>query len=254
MLGKMKICVLLLCWILPLGLHAQKKKREAAWASKPEPTDTLRPFVMPYQIAPLDTLIKRAQLHSPLLQSQDALIETKLVNREVTAFDWTDMARVFAGTSYGNGQILNNATDGGGTINTLATRQDVSYSVGFNFTLSPYDLITRKRRLQGLDTEILRAKTDRIVLEERIAESVIYRYQDLMLAIDMEKILLNSLQNQEINVELIEGYFQAGDVSYAEYNRAIESLTESRTDCAGALNTTKRAYLLLKSIVGDELY
>jgi outer membrane protein TolC len=250
----MRRSVLLLLLIIPLGLHAQIKRRALNLPPKIELPDTIKPLVMPYQVAPLDTLIKRAYLYSPLLKSQDALIETQVIARQNEAWDWADMARVFGGASYGNGQLLNNSTDGAGTINTLATRQDVYYSVGINLSLSPYDLLTRKRRLQGLDTEIVRSRIDRITLEERIAEAVLLRYQDLMLAIEMQEIRQQNFQNQQINTELAEGYFEAGDISYAEYNAALESLIKARIDYVTALHMTERAYLLLKSIVGNELF
>lgn len=254
MKGRISISLLLLCVWIPLGLTAQIKRRALDLPPKIELPDTIRPLVMPYQVAPLDTLIKRACIHSPMLQSQDALIETKIIARETEAWDWTDMGRVFGGASYGNGQLLNNSTDGAGTINTLATRQDVYYSMGVSLTLSPYDLLTRKRRLQGLDTEVVRARFDRLVIEERIAEAVMLRYQDLMLAIEMQEIRQQNFQNQQINTELAEGYFQAGDISYTEYNTALESLIKARIDYVSALNMTERTYLLLESIVGHELF
>lgn len=256
MISRTRIFVLLLlCWgMMPSGLQAQFKRRALSLPPKIELPDTLGPLIMPYQVAPLDTLIRRAYIYSPLLKSQDALIETKVITRETEAWDWTDMARVFGGASYGNGQLLNNSTDGAGTINTLATRQDVYYSVGLNLSLSPYDLLTRKRRLQGLDTEIMRSRIDRVVMEERIAEAVLLRYQDLMLAIEMQEIHQQNFQNQQINAELAEGYFEAGDISYAEYNLSLESLIKAKIDYVSALNMTERTYLLLQSIVGDEIF
>lgn len=240
--------------ILPAGVSAQID-REAVMLEDMMPViDSTGRLILPYELAPLDTLISRAHEYSPLLHSQDAVRDAAILNREIEGRKWMDMTKVFGNASYGTGQYLTNISDGVGQGATLAVRQNLFYNTGITMTVSPWDLITRKRRLEVMDADIYRASFEMHMLEDKVSETVIERYQGLMLAIEVQEIALQALSNQEINAELAERYFQTGDITFEEYTRALESRNKAAKDVAIAQNDVKRAYLLLKIVVGGELH
>lgn len=245
---------LLLLLFIPAGLVAQID-REAILLEEMMPAkDSTGRLVLPYELAPLDTLISRARAYAPRLKSQDALREAAMLNREIEERRWMDIPRVFGNASYGTGSFLTNLNDGIVEVNTLAVRQNLFYNAGVTMTVSPWTLATRRRRLQVMDADIYRASFDLNVLEDKVAESVIERYQALLLAIEMQDIAFQELGNQRINAELAERYFQTGDISFAEYNNALEERYAVEVEMAMARNHVKRAYLLLKIIVGGKLH
>ncbi len=241
---------------LPKGAFAQVDEPAVELpelAKEPSAVDT--GIVIPaLDLAPLDTLIARALDYSPSLGGQDEVIKTKVLDRKVQRLDWLKMARAYGGTAYGNGQIVNSSTDGTSAINTLAIRQDLFYSVGVNLTISPYEWLTRNENTQMMDAEIYRARFDKMVLEDQIAEEVIARYQDLMLAVEVQRIRAINLQTHRINIEIAEKYFQTGDLPFSEYSRTLESRMQAELDFRTSQIDVKRAYLMLESIVGHDLH
>ncbi len=250
--GRTRTLALLFVWMMMSPLMGQID--QPAISLPGSPGEAMKPWVLPYELAHLDTLIERALVHSPLLKSQDAVIEGKAMSREVEALDWLDMGKVFGGVSYGTGQILSLTTDGEVPVNSLANRQSLFYNAGFNLTVSPYDLITREKRLQTIDVDILRSRYDRMVIEERIKEAVIGRYQDLLLAIETQEIRLLNLQNQRLSAELAETFFRNGDILFTEYSGAQEMRIKAELDFISARSNTERAYQLLQSLVGGDIH
>lgn len=217
--------------------------------------DTTWRLIMPFDIAPLDTLVMRAVAYSPLLQSQEAVVEEAVLLKEIEGRKWMDMTKVFGNTSYGNGQyltLLSNGDGGGG--NTLAIRENLFFNVGLTMTVSPWDIITLKRRMQVMDAGIYQAQFEKQVIEDRVIEAVIERYEALMLAIELQGISLEVLQNQEISAQLAQRYFELGDISFDEYARIQELKTRAKKDFVTTKSEVKQAYLLLKMIVGAELH
>ncbi|GAB4424736.1 MAG: hypothetical protein OHK0039_42090 [Bacteroidia bacterium] len=205
------------------------------------------------RLLPLDTLISLALRHSPMLHAQDALITGKELAIAQQRLLWTDMVSGLGGASYGNGQILNSSSDGANIDYNLVTRSDLFYSVGVNLRLSPYKLLTQGKQRQQLEADLARSHADRRVLEQRIAEAVIDRYQDLMLAQKLRQIRAANLENHRINAAMAQRYFEAGDLAFSEYGMTLEFASKAEADVESALNDELRAYLLLKTLVGTEI-
>lgn len=216
--------------------------------------DSTGKLVLPYDLAPLDTLIARARLYSPMIKSQEQVVSSAVLAREIENSKWLDMTSIYGNASYGTGQYVTELTDQGVSGATLAVRQNLFYNTGITMTISPWDLITRSRRMSIMDAGIYKARFEQMMLEDKVAETVIERYQVLLLSIEMQDIALQGFNNQEINAQLAESYFRSGDLTFEEYSRALDSRNKAKLDVAIAKSDVKRAYLLLQVVVGDELH
>lgn len=245
----------LLLFVIPVHLALGQVDAPAQPVPELQPVeDSTGKIVMPYDLAPLDTLIKRARSYSPMVKSQGEVVTSAILARHIESRKWLDMTSIFGNASYGTGQYLTNISDGGGQGATLAVRQNLFYNTGITMTISPWDLITRRRRMAVMDADIHKARFEQMMLEDKVAETVIERYQVLLLAIEMQDIALQGFNNQEINAQLAESYFRLGDLTFEEYSRALDSRNKAKMDVAIAKNDVKRAYLLLQIVVGDELH
>lgn len=216
--------------------------------------DSTGKLILPYDLAPLDTLIARARLYSPMIKSQEQVVSSAVLSRQIERSKWLDMTSVYGNASYGTGQYVTELTDEGVQGATLAVRQNLFYNTGITMTISPWDLITRGRRMEIKDADIHKARFEKMMLEDKVAETVIERYQVLLLSIEMQEIALQGFNNQEINVQLAESYFRSGDLTFEEYTNALDSRNKAKLDVAIAKNDVKRAYLLLQVVVGDDLH
>lgn len=245
----------LLLFLLPFHISFAQVDAPAKLLPDLQPVeDSTGKLVMPYDLAPLDTLIARARLYSPMIKSQGQVVTSAVLARQIESRKWLDMTKVFGNASYGTGQYITELTDEGVSGATLAVRQNLFYNTGITMTISPWDLITRSRRMEIMDADIHKAYFEQMMLEDKVAETVIERYQVLLLSIEMQDIALQGFNNQEINAQLAESYFRSGDLTFEEYSRALDSRNKAKLDVAIAKSDVKRAYLLLQVVVGDELH
>ncbi len=245
----------LLLFLLPFQISFAQVNAPAQSVPDLQPVeDSTGKLVMPYDLAPLDTLIARARLYSPMIKSQEQVVSSTVLAREIENSKWLDMTSIYGNASYGTGQYVTELTDQGVSGATLAVRQNLFYNTGITMTISPWDLITRGRRMAIMDAGIYKARFEQMMLEDKVAETVIERYQVLLLSIEMQDIALQGFNNQEINAQLAESYFRSGDLTFEEYTRALDSRNKAKLDVAIAKNDVKRAYLLLQVVVGDELH
>ncbi|MDP5169838.1 MAG: TolC family protein [Bacteroidia bacterium] len=245
----------LLLFVIPVHLAIGQVDIPAQVIPELQPVeDSTGKLVMPYDLAPLDTLIKRARAYSPMIKSQEQVVSSTVLAREIENSKWLDMTSIYGNASYGTGQYVTELTDQGVSGATLAVRQNLFYNTGITMTISPWDLITRGRRMAIMDAGIYKARFEQMMLEDKVAETVIERYQVLLLSIEMQDIALQGFNNQEINAQLAESYFRSGDITFEEYTRALDSRNKAKLDVAIAKNDVKRAYLLLQVVVGDELH
>lgn len=253
-MGRWNIIPILL-FLLPFQVSFAQINTPAQALPELQPVeDSTGKLVLPYDLAPLDTLIARARLYSPMIKSQEQVVSSAVLARQIENSKWLDMTSIYGNASYGTGQYVTELTDQGVSGATLAVRQNLFYNTGITMTISPWDLITRGRRMAVMDAGIYKARFEQMMLEDKVAETVIERYQVLLLSIEMQDIALQGFNDQEINAQLAEGYFRLGDITFEEYTRALDSRNKAKLDVAVAKSDVKRAYLLLQVVVGDELH
>ncbi len=253
-MGRWNIIPILL-FLLPFQISFAQINAPAQALQELQPVeDSTGKLILPYDLAPLDTLIARARLYSPMIKSQEQVVSSAVLARQIESRKWLDMTSIYGNASYGTGQYVTELTDEGVSGATLAVRQNLFYNTGISMTISPWDLITRSRRMEIMDADIHKAYFEQMMLEDKVAETVIERYQVLLLSIEMQDIALQGFNDQEINTQLAEGYFRLGDITFEEYTRAHDSRNKAKLDVAIAKSDVKRAYLLLQVVVGDELH
>lgn len=203
------------------------------------------------QLAPLDTLIERAVQRAASLRGQTALIESRKAALRVEKKSWTRLIQPYAGVAFGTGTILANVDDGTATSVNLATRQQLLYNVGLNLRFTGDDWLNRRNRCEVIEYQVEQLRHERRALVAQLRERVIMRYEALLKAAEVLQVKAQQRQSHALNWELAQRYFEAGDMSYADYNGVLNDKLHAHMQFLNVKSDFQLQYRLLQELVGS---
>ena len=203
----------------------------------PEETDTGGILPLP----PLDTLIAWAQIHSPLLKQQEALIEKNTADtKRVKKLLW-DAVKLNSGIQYGN--------YGDPTINKLST----GYSSGASIQFSLFQLLSYKNNVQVYNAEKKVSVFKREEVAQDVAQLVTLLYNNTQGQKAILKIRSEGSYSAFSHMKMAEKEFNEGSVEVGELSRVTEIYTKAQVDYAQCLNDLKNDYMQLEILIGFPL-
>ncbi|MEM6763334.1 MAG: TolC family protein [Bacteroidota bacterium] len=206
-----------------------------------------------YSVLPLDTLIQRAVLNSPLLEVKDAQISAKEYDMEASRLEWTRNLALIGSGTYGSGSFLSNIQDGSVSAFQLTNRTSLNYAIGFSVRISPYDIFGTKRESRKKDYEILAVRKEKNIIIQEVRNEVIRLYSNLQLAQNLISVWIDQYQSADLACKLAEKYYQEGNTTTSEYTMALAKRNGALKELEIAKAEFWKSQKLLESIVGDSI-
>jgi len=207
-----------------------------------------------FKLAPLDTLLERAVANASELRAQDAYIQSRKSALKARNREWMKLFQPIAGVTYGTGQISAAVDDGSNVVYNLSTNQNLVYNVGFTVRFTAEEFLNRKPKAEILEWEIEQLRENRNTQIRLIRERVIMRYEAVMMAAEVMELRADMMETNAVAYELAERYFHRGDLSYADFNGALEAKIYSKSQFVGSRSDFQKNYLLLREVVGGPLH
>lgn len=206
-----------------------------------------------FEIKELEQLIPLAMMHSPALREQDLLIKQKGHQANLHKRKWADLLTFSAGWNRGTTNLLDQNDDGTNVNLLLIDRTNSYYSVGFQFSLSPSDILNYKDLTTIAKIEIEKAQIRKQTLEYGLREEVIKRYHNLTSTIEILEIKVDLVESNKLALEITEKYFKEGNQPASEYATMLAKTKSAEEELIRMKNAAKIAYQLLEEIVGTSI-
>ncbi len=206
-----------------------------------------------HKILPLDTLIKRAIVHSPMLEVKDAQINAKEYDLRASKLEWTRNLAILGSGTYGSGSFLSNINDGSVSAFQLTDRTTLNYALGFSVRISPYDIYGTKRERRKKEYEILSVKREKNVIAQQITNEVIRLYSNLRLAQSLIDVWVDQYQSAELAYQLTKKYFEEGNAPAGDFTVALEKKNGALKELEIAKAEFWKSQKLLEAVVGDSI-
>jgi len=192
-------------------------------------------------IPPLDTLYKWAEVNSPVLKGQDALIQKTVDDQKRIKKILLDAVKLNSGVQYGN--------YGDPTINKLST----GYSSGVSIQFSLYQIASYKNMINvyGDEKHVAEFKRDELVMALR--KAIFLAYNNIMTQKNILRIRSEATYAAYSHMNMAEKEFNEGSVAISELSRVTEIYTKAQVDYEEALHDLKNNYMDLELMVGRPL-
>tara|TARA_B110000116_G_scaffold136182_1_gene118145 strand:+ start:182 stop:931 length:750 start_codon:yes stop_codon:yes gene_type:complete len=200
-------------------------------------------FKFPLLKVVMDSVLKR----SAMVNFRNYNIQSKKATLATERIHWSRNIGFQADTRYGN--LSNFATSEDGTSNTaaLTTAKQFNYSVGLFLKFPLFDAINRKNQIELAESEVEAAKSMVQLEKEQIRQTVIMRYQDLILKQKLLRIRSRMLGDGRVNKQMVEKEFRNGVVPLSEYVR-INGMT---IDMEAAYEKAMSEFIIAKQLLED---
>jgi hypothetical protein len=206
-----------------------------------------------FELKELEQLIQLAMIHSPALREQDLLIQQRGHEASLSKRRWADLLTFTAGWNRGTTSLLDQNDDGTNVNFLLVNRTNSFYNVGFQFRLSPSDIVNHKDKTTITKIEIEKAKTRKQTLQFGLREEVIRRYHTLTNAIEILEIKADLVESNKLALEITEKYFKEGNYPASEYATMLAKTKSAEEELIKMKNAAKMAYQMLEEIVGASI-
>ncbi|HWB64160.1 MAG TPA: TolC family protein [Chitinophagales bacterium] len=203
----------------------------------PAPVDTTAELILP----PLDTLYAWAELLSPTLKGQDALIEKNTADAKRVKKILLDAVKLNAGIQYGN------------YGNPLITQLETGYSTGATVSFSLYQLFGYKNQVQVYNAEKKVSEFKRDELDMDLRKLITILYNNILAQRNILKIRSSADFAAYSHVKMAEKEFTEGSLEIGELSRVTEIYTKAQVDYELAVNDLKNYYMQLEQLVGVPL-
>jgi len=193
--------------------------------------------------AVIDSVIKRSAMvnfQNNNMQAKESVLASERMH-------WSRNLGLQADSRYGTLNNFSSNEDGEALSQVLTTSKQFNYSVGVFLKFPLFDGINRKNQIKLAKSEVEAAKSMIEFENEQIRQTVIARYQDLLLKQKILKIRSTSLGDGRVNMQMVEKEFRNGVVPVAEYVR-ISGITISIEE---AYETAKSEFIIAKKILED---
>ena len=192
-------------------------------------------------------------IHSPALKEQDLLIQQRGHEASLSKRRWADLLTFTAGWNRGTTSLLDQNDDGSNVNFLLVNRTNSFYNVGFQFRLSPSDIVNHKDKTTITKIEIEKAKTRKQTLQFGLREEVIRRYHTLTNAIEILEVKADLVESNKLALEITEKYFKEGNYPASEYATMLAKTKAAEEELIKMKNAAKMAYHMLEEIVGASI-
>ncbi len=192
-------------------------------------------------IPPLDSLYKWAQVYSPILKGQDALIQKTVDDQKRIKKILLDAVKLNTGVQYGN--------YGDPTINKLST----GYNSGVSIQFSLYQLASYKDMVNvyGDEKKVAVYKKDELIMALR--KAIFLAYNNITTQKNILKIRSEATYAAYSHMNMAEKEFNEGSVAISELSRVTEIYTKAQVEYEESLHDLKDNYMDLEQMVGRPL-
>ena len=207
------------------------------------------------KILPLDQLIALASQNSGLVSAIETSQDKTNEELEITKKKWLQNFAFTAGVGYGTGITSNQLTDN--VINdarlTYYTQQNMFYNVGFNVRLPFTEFASRKNEIRIKELERDRLEHLKVNEIDQVTDRVIKLYSDLKITLKTVELKTEVAQTNKIALEIVEGFFKAGQTPIDEFRDAVEQNYDAQLELEQAKNQGWLYYKSLKELVGQRI-
>ncbi len=131
-------------------------------------------------------------------------------------------------------------------FSSIATIPFWQVGVGLNFG----DLINRKYKIKGAEDKRKMVETDLNFIKQKIKAEVLKRYQEYLVAIEILKVRLQSLDATESNKTQISSLFAINKASFQDYNEANKAYIEALESKIRSESEVKIKRLAIEELIG----
>jgi len=201
-------------------------------------------------IPPMLELIDSALKHSAMAQYRTLDIEARKINLKSESIYWTRNLGLQADTRYGTFDNFSTNNNGQSTTLFNSTSKQFNYGVGLYIKLPLGDVLNRKNQINHAKVELEQAKQLALAQDEDIRQTVIRKYQELLLRQRLANIRSTALGNARVNMEMVEKEFRNGVIPVTEYVRISDIVTRAEAEYEEAKTEFIAAKLSLEEMVG----
>jgi outer membrane protein TolC len=189
-------------------------------------------------LPPLDTLYHWAELFSPSLKQQDALIDKATADTKRVKKSWMDAIRVGANFRTGN------------YGNTVINQTETGYSYGPTVSFSLYDLASSRNLVQVYKAEqkVALFKREEVIFELRKIITVLYN--NVQVQKNILRIKYEAMNAALVHLTMAEKEFSQGAIAIGELSRVAEIHSKTQTEAEITLNDLKNYYMQLEQFCG----
>lgn len=196
-------------------------------------------------IPPIDVLVEAAWKQHDLIKMRARQIDAKKENLLAKKRNWMRGVTARANYSYGNiFNISENVVDGS-AANLATNNTQLNYSVGFFLNFPLYEFYNRKSVMRQAKVEIDMARDFLEFQKFEVKETVINRYEDLLLKQDLLQVAIKNLVNWQLSQAQAEKEYRRGLIPIHEYSR----LSDIAASKEGAYINAKSNFLLAKKLL-----
>ncbi len=242
-----KLIILVVILISTFSSFAQKI---VAQNENVSPVSNMRPSTFE------DYLVQLAWTNSPEQEGFKYEIDAKKQDVELAKKEWT--RNLLAGVNindvslpynlyytFGVRSLLGRPIDKE-RISTIATIPFWQIGAGVNFG----DLINRKYKIKGAEDKRKMVESDLNLSKQKIKAEVLKRYQEYLVAIEILKVRLQSLDASESNKTQISSLFAINKASFQDYNEANKTYVEALESKIRSESEVKIKRLAIEELIG----
>lgn len=219
-----------------------------------EQTSQVVDSMLGFRIAPLDTLLEWAVRNSTEMAGHRAYLRSRGAYLQKINREWMKMFQPIINVQYSNGSIASTYEDPNQVLFSVSNRQNLWYTGGFTVRFTAEDFLNRRKRAEVVELEMEKIYYEGKTQERIIRERVIMRYEAMMMAAQVMYIKARQFRTNQVAYELAERAFQQGNMSYPDYNGALEARLYSEIQYINTRSDFQKQYLLLQEVVGQPLY
>lgn len=193
-----------------------------------------------FVIPPLDSLYVWAEMNSPQLRQQEALIAKTAADTKRVRKHWMDAIKVAGDYRSGN--------YGNSVINQVQT----GYSIGPYVSFSFYELASNKDLVNVYKAEEAVAKAKLAQASLELMRQVTILYNELQMEKRILIIRSNAVHAAYVHQIMAETEFRQGSIAIGELSRVTEIHAKAQTDLELSINSLRSNYALLQMLCGRD--
>lgn len=203
-----------------------------------------------FKFPPLEVVLDSVMKRSAMINFRNKRIGVMESELKSSKRDWIKNFGIVADTRYGTfDNFLTNSTGINSSSSSSYSKQ-LNYTVGLFLKIPIFDVINRKNKIKLARLEVEEARSMAEFQEEEIRQTVIIKYQDLILKQKLLQIRSRRFGDGKVNMQMIEKEFRNGLVPLAEYVRIVGMTENMEAEYETAMSEFITAKQLLEDIAG----
>ncbi len=215
-------------FLLPLFLHAQGSVKVKAATM----IDNL------YQLPPLELVLQHAKKNSPVLITQDALIDKRAFEVKSAKKEWITGINISLGTQFGS------------YGNSVLDQINIGYKGGLSINLSLYEILNRNNHVKVFEQNLIIAQGEKDELRQKLKEGVISQYNRLLLLHELVQIRNEAKETALMNQLAAEKEFLAGELLISELASVNQITAKARVEFESTRMELQNQIMQLEELAG----